>query len=59
MLQDKRLNIKEGEEVSSMLIKEGNVLVNAAAALAQDVKNSTSVSPQVLTSSLRLSSAFC
>lgn len=27
-----------------MLIKEGKVLVNAAAALAQDVKNSTSVS---------------
>ncbi|XP_019328886.1 PREDICTED: laminin subunit alpha-1 [Aptenodytes forsteri] len=41
-LNDKKLNIKEGEEVSTMLIKEGKVLVNAAAALAQDVKNSTS-----------------
>lgn len=44
MLQDKKLNIKEGEEVSTMLIEEGKVLVNAAAALTQDVKNSTSVS---------------
>uniref|UniRef100_A0A672TFA1 Laminin subunit alpha-1 n=1 Tax=Strigops habroptila TaxID=2489341 RepID=A0A672TFA1_STRHB len=30
------------EEVSTILIKEGKVLVNAAAALAQDMKNSTS-----------------
>uniref|UniRef100_A0A8C3KD52 Basement membrane-specific heparan sulfate proteoglycan core protein n=1 Tax=Calidris pygmaea TaxID=425635 RepID=A0A8C3KD52_9CHAR len=35
-LNDKKLNIKEGEEVSSVLIKEGKVLVNVAAALAQD-----------------------
>uniref|UniRef100_A0A8C0ES47 Laminin subunit alpha-1 n=1 Tax=Bubo bubo TaxID=30461 RepID=A0A8C0ES47_BUBBB len=35
-LNDKKLNIKEDEEVSTMLIKEGKVLVNAAAALAQD-----------------------
>lgn len=51
MLQDKKLKIKEGGEVSTMLIKEGKVLLNAAAAFAQDVKNSTFVSPQVLTSS--------
>ncbi|KFQ65922.1 Laminin subunit alpha-1, partial [Pelecanus crispus] len=41
-LNDKKLNIEEGEEVLTMLIKEGKVLVNAAAALAEDVKNSTS-----------------
>ncbi|KAJ7400530.1 hypothetical protein BTVI_104660 [Pitangus sulphuratus] len=41
-LNDKKLSIKEGEEVATMHIKEGKVLVNAAAALAQDVKNSTS-----------------
>lgn len=44
MLQEKKLNIKEGKEVSTMLIKEGKILVNVAAALVQDVKNSTSVS---------------
>ncbi|GAB0182708.1 laminin subunit alpha-1 [Grus japonensis] len=41
-LNDKKLNIKESEEDSAMFIKEGKVLVNVAAALAQDVKNSTS-----------------
>ncbi|KAJ7414023.1 laminin subunit alpha 1 [Willisornis vidua] len=41
-LNDKKLNIKEGEEVLTVLIKEGKDLVNAAAALAQDIKNSTS-----------------
>ncbi|NXI37250.1 LAMA1 protein, partial [Galbula dea] len=40
-LKDKKLQIKEAEEVSSTLIGEGKVLVNAAAALAQDLKNST------------------
>ncbi|RMC15554.1 hypothetical protein DUI87_07750 [Hirundo rustica rustica] len=40
-LNDKKLKIKEGEEVSTTLIKEGKVLLNAAAALALDVKNST------------------
>ncbi|NXY84481.1 LAMA1 protein, partial [Alcedo cyanopectus] len=41
-LNEKKLNIKEGEEVSAALIEEGKALMNAAAALAQDVKNSTS-----------------
>lgn len=41
-LNEKKLNIKEGKEVSTMLIKEGKILVNVAAALVQDVKNSTS-----------------
>uniref|UniRef100_A0A8C3QB86 Laminin subunit alpha-1 n=1 Tax=Geospiza parvula TaxID=87175 RepID=A0A8C3QB86_GEOPR len=35
-LNDKKLKIKEGEEVSTMLIKEGDVLLNDAAALAHD-----------------------
>ncbi|XP_010221580.1 PREDICTED: laminin subunit alpha-1, partial [Tinamus guttatus] len=41
-LNDKKLYIKEGKEACTMLIKEGKVLVNVAAALAKDVKNSTS-----------------
>lgn len=40
-LNEKKLSIKESKEVSTMLIKEGKFLVNAAAALSQDVKNST------------------
>uniref|UniRef100_A0A8B9DL87 Laminin subunit alpha-1 n=1 Tax=Anser cygnoides TaxID=8845 RepID=A0A8B9DL87_ANSCY len=35
-LNEKKLNIKEGKEVSTMLIKEGKILVNVAAALVQD-----------------------
>ncbi|OXB66455.1 hypothetical protein ASZ78_007505 [Callipepla squamata] len=41
-LNEKKLSIKESKEVSTMLIKEGKFLVNVAAALSQDVKNSTS-----------------
>ncbi|NWU95491.1 LAMA1 protein, partial [Upupa epops] len=41
-LNDKKLSIREGEEVSRALIKEGKVLVSTAAALAQDVRNLTS-----------------
>ncbi|XP_032036850.1 laminin subunit alpha-1 [Aythya fuligula] len=41
-LNEKKLNIKEGKEASTMLIKEGRILVNVAASVVQDVKNSTS-----------------
>ncbi|XP_061212315.1 laminin subunit alpha-1 isoform X2 [Neopsephotus bourkii] len=41
-LNDKKLNIKEGEEISTILINEGKVLVNSATTLAQEMKNSTS-----------------
>lgn len=44
MLQDKKLNIQENKDLSIMLIKEGKVLMDVAAALATDVKNFTSVS---------------
>ncbi|XP_038249040.1 laminin subunit alpha-1 [Dermochelys coriacea] len=41
-LNDKKLNIQENKDLSIMLIKEGKVLMDVAAALATDVKNSTS-----------------
>ncbi|KAI6075043.1 Laminin subunit alpha-1 [Aix galericulata] len=41
-LNEKKLNIKEGKEASTMLIKEGRILVNVAASVVHDVKNSTS-----------------
>ncbi|EMP33411.1 Laminin subunit alpha-1 [Chelonia mydas] len=41
-LNDKKLNIQENKDLSIMLIKEGKVLMDVAAALATDVKNFTS-----------------
>uniref|UniRef100_U3ISC0 Laminin subunit alpha-1 n=1 Tax=Anas platyrhynchos platyrhynchos TaxID=8840 RepID=U3ISC0_ANAPP len=35
-LNEKKLNIKEGKEASTMLIKEGRILVNVAASVVQD-----------------------